>query len=154
MTTAESLEILLSRSSDCESLYDAGTYILGLNDQCLSETQRNFKRCYDLWLGLGNGFSSVCNGTYLSSLPRGVATFERIGATTIAIPGRLVLAEFESRNISTTEDEISDFTLDDSEVDPFHRAIEKIDADYLDRIWDTADDVERRLILLASGQSQ
>jgi hypothetical protein len=154
MMTAETPEKLFSRICDRKSLYDAGTYILALSDEGLSEDQRDFKRCYDLWLGLGNGFSSVCNGTYLSSLPRGVAAFERIGLTKIATLGRLVLAEFESRNLQTTEDEISDFILDGAELDRFQAAIEKIDGDYMKQIWESADDIEQGLISLASGQPQ
>lgn len=148
---AETPEKLFLRISDRKSLYDAGTYILELDDGDLSEAQRDFKRCYDLWLGLGNGFSDVCNGTYLSSLPRGVAAFERIGVTNIAIPGRLVLAQFESRNLPTNEDEISDFILDDADLDQFHDAIKKIDEDWMGQIWEAADDIEQGLIALAFG---
>jgi len=154
MMAAQTPESLFLRISDRKSLYDAGTYILGLDDRDLSEAQRDFRRCYDLWLGLGNGFSDVCNGTYLSSLPCGVAAFERIGITTIAIPGRLVLAQFESRNLPTTEDEISNFILDDADLDRFHDAIKKIDADWMDRIWAAADDIEQGLIALASARRQ
>lgn len=152
MMAAETPEKLFSRISDRTSLYDTGTYILGLDDQDLSEAQRDFKRCYDLWLGLGNGFSSVCNGTYLSSLPRGVAAFERIGLKTIAIPGRLVLAQFESRNLPTTEDEIADFVLDDADLARFHDAIKKVDADHMNQIWDDAGAIEHGLIALASSR--
>jgi len=150
----ETPETLFSRIRDRKALYDAGTYILGLDDRDLSEAQRDFKRCYDLWLGLSNGFSAVCNGTYLSSLHRGVAAFERIGLTTIAIPGRLVLAQFECRNLPTTEDEIADFVLDDADLAWFHDAIEKIDADWMDQIWEATDNIERGLISLASGRPQ
>ena len=150
----ETPEKLFSRIIDRESLYDAGTYILGLDDVSLSKDQQDFKRCYDLWLGLGNGFSDVCKGTYLSSLPRGIAAFERIGVTSISTPGRLVLAQFESRNLPTTEDEISDSILDDADLDRFHDAIERIDADFMNQIWEAADAIEQELIALASGCPQ
>ncbi|MDF1741189.1 MAG: hypothetical protein P1U86_18655 [Verrucomicrobiales bacterium] len=154
MMATESPESLFSRVIDRESLYDAGTYILGLEDSGLTESQQDFKRCYDLWLGLGNGFYAVCNGTYLSSLPRGVAAFDRIGTTVIATPGRLVLAEFKRRDLPITEEEISFFVPDDSELDRFHRAVQKIDEEYVDQIWDAADTIEQRLITLASGRPQ
>lgn len=154
MMAAETPEKLFSRITDRKSLYDAGTYILGLDDGDLSEAQRDFKRCYDLWLGLGNGFSDVCNGTYLSSLPRGVAAFERIGVTTIAIPGRLVLAQFESRNLPTTEEEISDFILDDADRERFRSAIERIDAEFIHQIWDDGANIEQSLITLASRRPE
>lgn len=154
MMTSETPENLFLRITDRESLYDVGTSILGLDDGDLSEAQRDFKHCYDLWLGLGNGFSDVCVGTYLSSLPRGVAAFERIGVNTIAIPGRLVLAQFESRDLSTAEDEISDFMLDDADFDQFHEAIKKIDEDWMHQIWEAADEIEQGLMALASGRPQ
>lgn len=38
----------------------------------------------------------------------------------------------------------------DAEVDRFHRAIEKIDEDYMSQIWDAADTIEQELNALAS----
>ena len=148
--TNDSPEVLFAKVIDRISLYEVGTYILGLNDDELTETQKDFKRCYDLWLGLGNGFYDVCNGTYLASLPRGVAAFERIGATLIATAGRLVLAEFECRNLPTTEDEIDLSIIDEAELERIFLAIEKIDRDYMSQIWDAALVTEQQLIALAS----
>ena len=150
---ADSPDTLFSKVVDPESLYYVGTYILGLDDEGLREPQKDFKRCYDLWLGLGNGFCDVVSGTYLASLPRGVAAFERIGATTIAEAGKRVLAEFESRNLPITEEKIDQFMLkDETDRERFHLAIKKIDADYISLIWDAASDTEQQLIALASEQ--
>lgn len=149
--TLDSPDSLFSKVVDRESLYETGTFILGLDDDLLTEPQKDFKRCYDLWLGLNNGFSDVCNGTYLASLPRGVVAFERIGSSTISKAGRLVLAEFEKRNLDATEERIDQFTFDDeTELERFQLAIEKIDEGFISQIWDAASDIEAQLIGLAS----
>jgi hypothetical protein len=147
-------DTLFSKVVDRESLYDVGTYILGLDDDGLTESQKDFKRCYDLWLGLGNGFSDVVRGTYLTSLPRGLAAFERMGATNISTAGKLVLAEFETRHLPTTEDQMDQFMLDVDGRESFYQAIEKIDAEYMRSIWDSASVTEQQLIALAAGRQQ
>lgn len=149
----DSADTLFSRIVDRESLYDVGTYILGLDDEGLTESQQDFKRCYDLWLGLGNGFSDVCIGTYLDSLPRGVAAFGRIGVTTIATAGKLVLAEFGKRSLPITEAEI-DYPVFETDADRerFYSAIRKIDEDYIVAIWHAGSFIEEQLMALASGR--
>jgi hypothetical protein len=137
---------------DRESLYEAGTVILGFKDDRLTEAQKDFKSCYDIWLGLGNGFSAVCQGTYLSSLPRAVAAFDRIGVSSIAVPGRLVITEYEKRGIRVTEITNGEFAIhDQTEIKSLYCAIKEIDDRYFERIFEEGANTEEKLIQLAAS---
>lgn len=149
--TVESPNIIFASVVDRESLYDQGTVILGFPDESLTEQQLDFKHCYDLWLGLGNGFFDVCNGTWVTSLPRGIAVFERFGPNLVAEAGSRVLAEFSSRGICITGDGIS-CTADDTSINELFENIRKIDTEYIERIWDS--DLEDTLIRLAAEAIQ
>lgn len=136
---------------DRTSLYDVSWRILELSDDSLTEKQKDFKHCYDLWLGLSNGFYDVCYGTALRSLPRGISAFEKLGVTLIAIAGRRVLAEYEKLPHPPNMEEIAEFAFhDEEEAEIFFRAIKEIDEELGNRIMDDGFEIERKLIALAA----
>jgi hypothetical protein len=139
---------------DRESLYSQGTYILALDDENLSEQQRDFKHCYNVALALGNGFSGVFSGdSYIESLPRAVSAFQRSKARYLAHAGMKVLNAFSEQGILITQDRIVDSYYETGAYELLVPILRVIDDEYIEKIWNEEWDVlEFFLIELASSE--